>query len=256
MSKYGIKPKDRYSQSFVVNPSLVLDIINELKSNVCKKSVIEIGSGLGTITYYLSLEKRVVAIEIDEKLAFVTRSIVEKKNCVVVNADALQVDFSVECVVSNTPYHISSDLLVKIARENRVRKAVLVLQKEVVDRLTARPGTKNYGRLTILINLLFDVVKKKIYPPSYFYPRPQVYSQLIILERKRKYNNDIATLEEITRLVFSERRKKALRVLEKKLGLKTDELKNVGIDDSRRVYQLEPRVLMSIVELVKQKRSI
>lgn len=256
MSKYGIKPKDKYSQSFVVNPSLVLDIISELKSNVCKKSVIEIGSGLGSITYYLSLEKRVVAIEIDEKLAFVTRSIVEKKNCVVINADALQVNFPVECVVSNTPYHISSDLLVKISRENRVRKAVLVLQKEVVDRLTARPGTRNYGRLTILINLLFDVVKKRIYPPSYFYPRPQVYSQLIVLERKRMYNNDIATLEEITRLIFSERRKKALRVLEKKLGLKIDELRNVGIDDNRRVYQLEPRVLMSIVELVKQKRSI
>ncbi|WFO75901.1 ribosomal RNA small subunit methyltransferase A [Desulfurococcaceae archaeon MEX13E-LK6-19] len=254
LKEYGIKPKEKYSQSFVVSPFLVLDIVGKVRELACR-NVIEVGSGLGTITYYLSSYSRVLAIEIDPLLAVATRNTVENKNsCIVVNGDALEIDWCTECIVSNTPYHISSDLIIKIARTNAVKKAVLVLQKEVAERLTAKPGTNSYGRLTIITKILFNVETVRTYPPSCFYPQPKVYSRLVVLERKKNYDKHTEILEEITRLLFSERRKKAIRVLERKLGVKRDEARRLGISDEARVYELEPRVLLEIARLVMERK--
>ncbi len=254
LKEYGIKPKDRYSQSFVVSPFLVLDIVGKARELMCR-NVVEVGSGLGTITYYLSSYSRVLAIEIDPLLAIATRNTVENKNsCTVVNGDALEIGWCTECIVSNTPYHISSDLIIKIARTNAVKKAVLVLQKEVAERLTAKPGTNSYGRLTVITKILFNVETVRTYPPSCFYPQPKVYSRLVVLERKKDYDKHTRILEEITRLLFSERRKKAIRVLERKLGIKRDEARRLGIGDETRVYELEPRVLLEIARLVTERK--
>lgn len=253
LRKYGVEPKDRYSQSFAVDPVLVRDLVSEAKKISCR-DVVEVGSGLGTITYYLSRYSRVLAIEIDPLLAIATKN--TAVNSTVVNADALSIEWMMECIVSNTPYTISSDLIVKIARTNTVEKAVLVLQKEVAERLVAKPGTSNYGRITVLVSILFDVSLGRVYPPSSFYPRPKVYSRLLVLKRKKKYNEYVEALENVTRLLFSERRKKAIRVLSKKLGVKEHEARRLGVRSNARVYELDPGVLMEIARFLKERKSL
>jgi len=211
---------------------------------------------LGTLTYYLA-EKcyRVIAIEIDKVLALVTSRVLEKSyNTVIINGDGLEVPWNCDCTVSNTPYNITSDILIKLARTNTVKYGVFVLQKEVVDRLKATPGSRDYGRLTVLIKLLFDIEAGPVFHPDSFYPKPKVFSQLVILRRKHNYEAVHSILEEVTRVIFSEKRKKAISVLNRKLGIDYETLRSIGLSEDLRVYELCPEMIMNIARTVMEKR--
>ncbi|MCD6300997.1 MAG: ribosomal RNA small subunit methyltransferase A, partial [Staphylothermus sp.] len=212
---------------------------------------IEIGAGLGTLSYYLGNVKRKSCIhyEVDEHLCKVAVELLNP-NSVLIRGDALLYDWDVEEIVSNAPYHITSDIIVKTAKSNSIKKAVFVFQKDVVDRLNAKPRTKEYGRITILVQLLFNIEPGPVYPPSYFYPRPEVSSQLVVFTRKRPYDELISKLEEVTKKLFSKRRKKALKVIKKDLGLGEDELRKLGISEDKRVYELTPGELLRIAEML------
>ncbi len=258
--EYGIRVKKRFSQSFVVNPVLVKEVLRWLERLGVSSNdfVEEIGTGLGTITYHLaSRGYGVLGVEIDWRLALITRELVrEYYNCTVVNSDALHTPCYCRVVVSNTPYHISSDLLVSIARNNYVEKAVLILQKEVVDRIRSRPGTRDYGRLTILLNLLFNIVVGGYYSPYSFYPVPEVSSRLTVLVRKNPYSRLHSVLEDVTRALFSERRRKVSKILMKRYGLTSSDIEEMGLDNSVRVYQVCPEKYMEIVEFLVERGFI
>jgi len=217
--KYGFFPQKKLGQSFLVDANIKDKII----AAAClgkDDTVIEIGSGLGQLTFELAKAvKRVVAVEFDKKI-FSALAEFTKDNArvVLVREDFLKLDIRRFAprnkrlkVVSNLPYYISSPVLLKLfAYSGYIDCAVLTLQKEVAARLTAAPGTKEYGSLTLFadfhseIKRLFDISRHS------FYPRPQVDSTVISLSMRREppvASGDKNELFDLIRAGFSKRRK-------------------------------------------------
>jgi len=251
LDEYMVKPRRRYSQNFVVNPRVINDILSRIDPSL---STMEIGTGLGTLSYYLSrrVRKPSLFVEIDPLLAEISSKYIDKPH-VLIAGDALELNWRIEQIVSNTPYHLTSEILVKIARTNSVKKAVLVLQKDVVDRLLAKPGTSDYGRITILMNTLFELIPGPVYDPSSFYPSPEVSSQLILLVRRRPYSDETAFLEELTRRLFNKRRRKIHSVLHEEFNIDEKLLIEHGVNPEKRVYQLTIGDLERLMNLLRKR---
>jgi len=251
---YGLKPREKLSQNFIVDPRL----ISEILAYTTPADTVEIGCGIGTLSLALLTKvKRLICVEVDGRLCTVSADIVRDPVFLVINADARMLIPQVEQVVSNIPYHITSELLVKIARTNSIRRAVLTLQREVVNRLLAEPGSRTYGKLTILIRILFNVRGIGVYSPSSFYPEPGVFHEVVVLERKRLYSEEICVLETLTKILFTQRRRLVEKVLVSKLGVKINELdqlksKVVG----KRVYMLSEDTLLDMASILREKGVI
>ena len=151
-------------------------------------------------------------IEIDRDLISILSSENNKK-ITIFNADALEFDFNGFSkkirVVGNLPYNISSPLLFHLLnyRENII-DMTFMLQKEVVERIVASPGTKTYGRLSVVIQAFFDTELMFIVPKESFDPQPKIESAILYLKTKsRPLVQDLKPLEEIVKLAFSQRRK-------------------------------------------------
>ncbi|HIQ03596.1 MAG TPA: ribosomal RNA small subunit methyltransferase A [Desulfurococcales archaeon] len=221
LRKYNITPKKKLSQHFVVDPNIIWEFLKYSRP-LHGRIVLEIGAGIGTITRYLALEaEKVIAVEIDKRLVNVLRNELSSySNIEIVQQDILEYNpRRIDIIISNTPYHISTPLLFKL-HEFTFEKAILMLQSDVVKRITAERGSPNYGRLTITVKMLYDVSVKKTYPPKSFYPPPEVESTMIVLKPKKlnsksklKYN----ILSELTRYLFSQRNKLTYKPLKKYL---------------------------------------
>jgi len=249
MREYGVRPRKRLSQNFVIDPFLVKKVIDLIPET---KTVLELGSGLGTLSYYISRLgiRYSIHVEIDPILASITDKMIGVRG-ITICGDGLLLEWNTDVFVSNIPYRVTSDILVKIARTNSIRKAIVVVQKEVADRITAEPGTKEYGRLTVLLGLLFTIEKGPVYPPSSFHPPPEVYSQMIILERRRLYDKHMELVEELTRILFHKRRKKLSKVLREEYGIDSRRvLEKIGVQEDIRVYQLRPGDLERIAAII------
>lgn len=249
LKEYGLKPRKALSQNFIVDPRL----LEEFASHVSSAHSLEIGCGIGTLSMVvLHQVKSLACIEIDARLCDVARAVVESPKFLVIHGDATKIPFNAEQVVSNLPYHITSHVLVKIARENNVQRAVLTVQKEVADRLLAKPGSKNYGKLSVLINLVFTVRKGGSYPPSSFYPRPKVYHQVIVLERKIPYSDNISVLERVVKKLFTQRRRVIDKLVEEYFSIRLSDLGEVGVRLSgKRVMMLSPVEFYELSLLLK-----
>ncbi len=173
--------------------------------------VLEIGAGLGNLTYFLAKKaKKVVAIEKDKRLA----EILEKRfkdfgNVEVVVGDALEIDYPpFNKIVSNIPYLISSQITFRILREN-FDIAVLTYQKEFAERLVAKPGTKNYSKLSVACYFYAKAKILEYIPRTVFFPKPKVDSAVVeIIKRdKPKFDIDEKLYFKIVKGVFSYRRK-------------------------------------------------
>ncbi|MGB9827544.1 MAG: 16S rRNA (adenine(1518)-N(6)/adenine(1519)-N(6))-dimethyltransferase RsmA [Thermosphaera sp.] len=244
MKRHGIRPSKKLSQNFVVNPRLISDILSLTSS----EDTVEIGCGIGTLTIFLINRVRSLAcVEYDERMIRVVASIVRNPRFIPVRGDALATGVGRPQVVSNLPYHVTSDMLIMIARDNSVSKAVLTLQKEVGDRLVAKPGSESYGRLSVIVQLLFNLRVAGVYHPGSFIPRPKVASSLLLLERRRTYDRVVEKVEHVTRALFSQRRRNARRVAESRLSLSAEVLNRI-IPSDKRVFELEPEVFLALAE--------
>jgi 16S rRNA (adenine1518-N6/adenine1519-N6)-dimethyltransferase len=250
LNTYGVRPRKKLSQNFVVEPRL----IGEILENTAPVDTIEIGCGIGTLSLaLLTRVPRLLCVEIDRRLCEVAADVVKSPRFTVVNADADKYTPGAEQVVSNIPYHVTSDLLVKVARANRVKRAVLTLQREVAERLTAKPGSRTYGKLTILANTLFRVAQGGVYTPASFYPEPEVFHGVVVLERKREYDEEVCALEELTRSLFRERRKLAEKVLARRLGVRVENLGSLGrVIAGKRVFMLSSEVLLELAKTLRE----
>ncbi|MEM1639748.1 MAG: 16S rRNA (adenine(1518)-N(6)/adenine(1519)-N(6))-dimethyltransferase RsmA [Desulfurococcaceae archaeon] len=255
MRKHGIKPRKKLSQNFIVNPFLIEEILSYTDEN---SDVLEIGCGIGTLTVaLLSKARTVLCYEIDQRLCDVLSKFINDENFILVNGDALKIPFNRRIVVSNIPYHITSDILLKISRENVVEKAVLTLQKEIVDRITARPGSRSYGKLTVLLNNLFAIKEGGVYPPSSFYPKPEVYHQVVVLLRKKPYSQEIEKLEVVTKTFFSQRRRLVEKVLWDKFNKNVDSMGELGRKISgKRVFMLDPETWLELTRILHEQGVI
>lgn len=254
LREYGFKPGKKLSQNFVVDPRLIA----EIASYVIAEHTLEIGCGIGTLSLaLLPLVKNLICVEIDKRLCNIARTLVDSPKFLVVHGDARKVFLNTKQVVSNLPYHITSDILVKVVRENTVERAILTVQREVAERLLAQPGIKSYGKITVLVNLVFKVKKGGLYPPKSFYPEPKVYHQVIVLERKGVYDDNMKAVEKVAKTLFTQRKRVVDKLIEGYFNVKLDELGSIGKAISgKRVMTLHPSDFYELARVLRERGII
>ncbi len=246
-----IFPKKSLGQNFIIDLE-VLDRISEIAKLTRNDDVLEIGAGLGTLTTYLAERaKRVVAIEKDNRLFEKLRtSIHHLPNLELVQGDVLKINFrelftgNKMKVVSNLPYSISSPILIKLL-ENRdiFSLLVIMIQREVGERITASPGGRDYGSISVLLQTFFDISIELTVPPEAFWPKPKVDSVVLKLNPLRSPRIEISDIElfkKIVRASFSSRRKILANSLRSLIPKEKVEkiLKSAEIDRKRRAETL------------------
>lgn len=226
LRKHNLQPRKRFGQNFLIDFNTLQKIIRsasvELGDGVC-----EIGSGLGVLTIALSEavgpEGRVVTIEVDDHiLPALMESIAGRENVVSVQADALEIEwpmliasnFGVDRkikLVANIPYNITTPILSKLL-ENKTSLSciVLLVQKEVADRLVAKPDTANYGSLSVFAQYHARVESVGVVSRKVFYPAPDVDSAIVRLTpyiRPVDVPHDEQLFFRVVRAAFGQRRK-------------------------------------------------
>lgn len=239
------RPKKRFGQNFLQSEAIILAILQAIQPRLDDK-LIEIGPGLGALTApLLQRLTHLHAIEVDYQLYEHLKSLPEAQNkLTLIPADALTVDFSQWGdnirVVGNLPYNISTPLLFHLLQYAEfIQDMYFMLQKEVVERLAASPGTKDYGRLSIMIQYQCEVTPLVDVPPDAFFPQPKVDSMVVCLKPYR--NNpypavSLKKLEQLAAQAFSMRRKTIFNNLKKYYSV--DLLETLHIDPKLRPEQL------------------
>jgi len=250
LRRYGVRPRRRLGQNFIVSRGALRMIIDALGLG-SDETVVEIGAGLGTLTLELaSRAGKVVAIEIDRRLIKVLEDrLGSRENVELVCGDVLSMKLPhADKVVSNVPYSISSKLLVKLLREPVYKLAVLTFQKEFALRLVAPVGSGNYGRISVIAQLYADMEIVGSISRRAFYPQPEVDSLVVRLKPRVEHREFFEKVERLTSILFSQRRRKLLKVL-RKAGLSYGDVRHV-VDLSKRVYELSPNEILAIAKML------
>jgi 16S rRNA (adenine1518-N6/adenine1519-N6)-dimethyltransferase len=206
-------------QVFLVNGRSIARFVEAASRAASSSDVLEVGPGLGSITLPLSsVASRLVAVEVDRRLgAFLgaLASACGPGNVLVVSGDGVSVLASARApvLVSNTPYSISSRIISVAARNNSVETAILGLQLDVARRVLARPGSSDYGRLTLLVRRYFKARLVSVIPRSHYYPMPRVDGSVLELTRLREWREGDELFEALTACLFSQRNKLASKIL-------------------------------------------
>ncbi|MDR0735693.1 MAG: 16S rRNA (adenine(1518)-N(6)/adenine(1519)-N(6))-dimethyltransferase RsmA [Zoogloeaceae bacterium] len=240
----GHVPRKRFGQNFLVDPGVIHGIVAAIDPQP-DDNLAEIGPGLGALTDPL-LERldRLHALEIDRDLIVRLKRRFHPERLIVHTGDALAFDFGqLEPdlrVAGNLPYNISTPLLFHLARfADRIRDMHFMLQKEVVERMVAQPGSPAYGRLSVMLQYRFHLEKLFDVPPKSFNPSPRVWSALVRLIPRPAAERalcDIATLEKVAAAAFSQRRKMLRNTL--KAQFAEDELAALGIAPDKRAEDI------------------
>jgi 16S rRNA (adenine1518-N6/adenine1519-N6)-dimethyltransferase len=269
LKEYGLFPKKRLGQHFLVDRNILNKVI--WAAQVEKEdTVLEVGPGLGEMTIALARQaKRVIAIEIDSKLvAILNEKMKNYPNVEVVKSDILKVDFNQFLkkeghpikVVANLPYQVSTQLLFRfIESKETFSTFTLMLQKEVAERMVAPPGGKEYGPLSIFIQMFLDVSIRFFIKPSAFFPPPKVESAVIQMVWKEKpmiETNDEEWFKRVVKACFGYRRKTLVNALKhSELSLpESIELKMeaIGIDPRRRPETLTIQEYASLAKVLRR----
>ena len=205
--------KRRFSQNFLRDPRVIKEIV-EAGSFSSDDRVIEIGPGYGALTH--ELLKKVSAltvIEVDRDAVHYLRSKFAAEHLRTIEADCLDINFSrfgaSLKLLGNLPYHISTPILFHVDSQIEcIREAIFMLQREVVNRIVAAPGSAEYGKLSITLQLGWELDKLFDVPPEAFHPIPKVWSSILHLRpRAKPYSVNRATFQRIVFGAFSKRRK-------------------------------------------------
>lgn len=214
----SFRPKKSLGQNFLVDKSVIDKICksSDLKSS---DEVIEIGPGKGALTgELLRTVKKLYAVEKDDFLfSGLRKKYSHAENLELINEDALEMDFKSFGssrklkLISNLPYNITSPVIDKLTyHRNLFSEIIIMIQKEVGERIVSTPGRKNYGSLSVMVQTYFDITKVCIVPPTAFRPRPKVESVVIKLLPTNRYLSDIKneeTYKKVVKSSFSSRRK-------------------------------------------------
>jgi len=206
------KARKRFGQNFLVDQQ----VINQIVSTIAPKrmdSIIEIGPGKGALTFPLIDHlDHIHVIEIDRDLISLLQKKSNKK-ITIHESDALVFNFDQFTknirIVGNLPYNISSPLLFHLLNyRNNIIDMTFMLQKEVVDRIVAAPGSKVYGRTSVIMQAFFDTELMFVVPKESFNPQPKIESAILYLKTKSEpLVQNLKPLEEIVKIAFSQRRK-------------------------------------------------
>ena len=257
LKKYGFSFKKSLGQNFLIDPNILRNIVSHAHLSD-ESGAIEVGPGIGALTEHLArAAKKVVSFEIDQRLLPVLEDTLSPYNNVtIVHSDILKADVAKVIaeempgikdimVVANLPYYVTTPILLKLLHDQLpIRGFVVMMQKEVADRITAVPGTKEYGSLSIAIQYYVTAEIAMTVPKTVFMPQPNVDSAVIRLIKREQppvIVKDEDFLFEVSRLSFAQRRKTILNNLQSGLlnGKEKKEfilqaLQESGIEPTRR----------------------
>ena len=235
---FNFYPKKKFGQNFLKNKDL-LKKITDIK-NFEDKSILEIGPGKGALTEYLLKKKpkKLIAIEKDEELKPFLVNLQKKYPQIlkIIFQDALTYEYSEIkdqkiFIVANLPYHIATTLVIKWLRYiKKFESIIIMVQREVADRLSAKVSTKFYGRTSVLVQLHSNVKKIFDVSPENFHPKPKVHSSIIELSPKSNLNFNYENIDELLKICFAQRRKKLKNNLNKISHSNLQKIINSGVD--------------------------
>ncbi|AMB99543.1 16S rRNA methyltransferase [Aerococcus urinaehominis] len=261
LAKYGLSAKKSLGQNFLMEPQ-ILDHMVAVADIDKTTNVIEVGPGIGALTEFLALAaNQVLAFEIDQRLLPVlAESLADYDNVEVVNADILKVNLletvtdrfeaqSPLAVVANLPYYITTPIIFHLLDSGvKIDTFALMMQKEVAERLTASPGSKAYGSLSIAIQYYCQAEIAFVVPPTVFKPQPRVDSAVLVLRALDQPRVQVANPDyffSLVRTTFTQRRKTLYNNLRQAFGKDEDQqnrlkvaLDQAGIAASERAENL------------------
>jgi 16S rRNA (adenine1518-N6/adenine1519-N6)-dimethyltransferase len=233
LEKYGFSFKKSLGQNFLIDTNILKKIVSfaDLTDN---SGAIEIGPGIGALTEQLARSsKKVIAFEIDQRLLPILQDTLSPyENVKVIHKDVLEADVRMVMedefqgindimVVANLPYYVTTPIIMKLLEDQLpIRGIVCMLQKEVADRISAKPGTKEYGSLSIAIQYYTEAETVMIVPKTVFVPQPNVDSAVIRLTKREKpavVVKDEDFFFQVTKASFAQRRKTILNNLTSQL---------------------------------------
>ena len=234
------RPKKRFGQHFLTDRHYLRRIVESIDARP-GDAMVEIGPGTGLLTAeLLHTLGHLHVVEIDRGLAQALRERFDPAQVTVHEADALEFDFSslpeALRVAGNLPYNVSTPILFRIAAlAQRVKDCTFMLQKEVVERMVAAPGTMNYGRLSVMLQYRFAMESLLRVPPGAFTPPPKVDSavvRMVPLGADRPRARDEAMFGQLVSAAFSQRRKTLRNAARALVG--EEAFTRAGIDAGRR----------------------
>jgi len=268
LSEYGLIPKKRLGQHFLVDRNILNKMIRMAHVNE-NDVILEIGPGLGEMTMGLAKKaKKVVTIEIDPNLVeILKKKVMDYPNVEVVKGDILKVDFNRLLhheknplkVVANLPYQISTPLLFRFIESRQLFSTLnLMVQKEVAERFVAPSGRKEYGPLSIFVQMVSNLSILFFVKPTAFFPPPKVESAVIHITWKEKPMVEIKDEEWFKKIVkgcFGYRRKTLINAVKhSELPLPNDielRIKEIDIDPRRRPETLTIQEFATLSEILR-----
>ena len=273
LEKYNLNAKKGFGQNFLVDDNILKKIASALKDKNYN-SVIEIGPGLGSLTRYLVQDyNKVLCYEIDIDMIEVLNDTILESNLVIIEGDFLKrnvekdikqhFDSEKVCLIANLPYYITSPILLKLLEEvPSVKDIVIMIQKEVAERFVAKPNTKDYNALSVLIQYFTKAEKLFDVSPNAFVPAPNVTSSVIHLSYKDSFSlsgDNLAFFLKFNRNIFKQRRKTLVNNVCSSFNISKEEASKILVDngfkDSIRAEVLSVEEIVKLSEIFKDKIS-
>lgn len=271
--QFGFTFKKGLGQNFLTARNILEEIVDAAE---IESGVIEVGPGFGVLTSELAQNSdKVVTIEIDERLIDVLDyTLAEYDNVKIINEDILKLDlkkviddeFNGEkvSIAANLPYYITTPIITKLLEEKLpIKNIVVMVQKEVAERMSAKPSTKDYGAITVLCQYYTEPSIVANVPASLFVPPPKVDSAVLklkVLDKPSVEVKDEGVFFRVVKAAFSQRRKTLLNCLSANFPIPKDEistlLESIGIAPSRRGETLSLEEFANIADTLLQKDKI
>lgn len=270
LHKFKLRADKKLGQNFLIDESVVRRIV-EAAELTAEDTVLEVGPGIGTLTQGLAESNaRVVAVELDKRLLPVLDVTLEGyDNVRIVNGDILKVDIMKEVgaenfkVCANLPYYITTPIIFALLEKRLpMERLVAMVQKEVAERMAAKPGGKDYGALSVAIQYFTEPEIAFIVPPDSFIPAPAVDSAVIVCKRRQQPPVQVCDEDLFFRVVkaaFSMRRKMLNNAL-KNMGISGEQclkwLELAGIDGKRRGETLTLEDFAALTNTFEQVKNM
>jgi len=261
----GTEPRHRFGQNFMIDQNLVR-LVADVGLIEPGELVIEVGPGTGTLTEeLLARGADLLAVEIDRDLAGLLRDkFANNTRFTLIEGDALDGKHALNPelleairaatkkrrrtkLVANLPYNIASPLVIELLIAG-VDSLIFAVQKEVGERLRARPGSDDYGPLTIVAQMLAKVEVLRKLPPAAFWPAPTVDSSLVKMTREDRLGKRAATFSVFVHQVLSARRKTLKKALERATPKPDAIIAKLNLDPKVRAEELTPEIFLAMFE--------
>ncbi len=256
----GHRPRKRFGQHFLTDPAIIEQIVAAIQPRD-SETIVEVGPGQGEISEPLAnLTGEFHAIELDHDLATrLKKQFASRANVTIHEGDVLKFDFATIGtelrIVGNLPYNISTPLLFRLVEFRRVVTDMhFMLQKEVVDRMSASPGNKTYGRLSIMLGCYMEIEPLFDVPATAFEPPPKVTSSVVRLRPLPAGTYEISDHDQLSRIVaeaFSQRRKTLRNAL--KSSASEDDLIVAGMDPQFRPERATVANYVALANLIVRR---